>query len=87
MDMLETTTPLIASQLAMYAKLKNLQSQMMSTRLDIIELKKQMNEEAQHKAQRRERQIDQFGECLQCQQLLFDEFASSLRASILHNEL
>src|SRR6266540_5753425 len=50
-------------------------------------LKKQMNEEAQHKAQCREQQINQFGECLQHQQLLFNKFASSLLASILHNEL
>jgi len=71
----------------MYAKLKNLQSQTMSTRLGIIELKKQMNKEAQHKAQCREQQINQFGECLQHQQLLFNEFASSLLASIPHNEL
>src|SRR6266545_7538046 len=32
-------------------------------------------------------QINQFGECLQRQQLLFDEFASTLLTSIPHNEL
>jgi len=46
-----------------------------------------MNEEAQHKVQHQERQIDQFGERLQCQQLLFNKFASSLLASIPRNEL
>jgi len=59
----------------------------MSTRLDIIKLKKQMKEEAQCEAQHREQQIDQFGEHLQHQQLLFDDFASSLLTSIPHNEL
>ncbi len=53
-DKLKANTPPIASQLDVYAKLKNLQSQMMSTRLDIIDLKKQMKEEAQCKVQCRE---------------------------------
>ncbi len=71
----------------MYLRLKNLQSEMMLTRLGIIELKKQMKEEAEREAKHREQQIDQFGERLQQQQLLFDEFASSLLASIPCNEL
>ncbi len=71
----------------MYLRLKNLQSETMSTRLGIIDLKKQMKEEAEQEAKRHDQQIDQFGECLQWQQLLFDEFASSLLASIPHNEL
>ena len=50
-DELKANAPLIASQLDVYAKLKHLQSQTMSTRLDIINLKKQMKEEAQHEAQ------------------------------------
>ena len=78
MDKLKTTAPPIALQ---YAKLKNLQSQTMLTRLGIIDLKKQMKKEAECEAQRWEQQIDQFGECLQRQQLLFNEFASSLLAS------
>src|SRR6266540_1863606 len=86
-DELKTTAPPIASQLDVYAKLKHLQSQMMTTRLDIINLKKQMREEAQREAQRRERRIDQFGESLQRQQLLFYDFTSSLLASISCNEL
>src|SRR6266542_72633 len=71
----------------MYLRLKNLQSEMMLTRLGIIKLKKQMKEEAEREAKHREQQIDQFGERLQQQQLLFDEFASSLLASIPCNEL
>jgi len=59
----------------------------MSTRLGIIDLKKQMKEEAKREAKRQERQINQFGECLQRQQLLFDKFTSSLLASISCNEL
>ena len=46
-----------------------------------------MKEEAKWEAKCRDRQIDQFGERLQWQQLLFDEFASSLLASIPCNEL
>src|SRR6266498_4153899 len=84
---LDTNAPLIAKQLDMYLRLKNLQSDTMSTRLDIIDLKKQMKEEAEREAKRREMQIDQFGEHLQRQQVLFDEFASTLLASIPHNEL
>src|SRR6266498_1779611 len=71
----------------MYLRLKNLQLDTMSTRLGIINLKKQMKEEAEREAKRRDRQIDEFGERLQRQQLLFDEFASSLLASIPCNEL
>src|SRR6266508_6390889 len=59
----------------------------MLMRLGIIDLKKQMKEEAKQEAKCQEQQIDQFGEHLQRQQLLFDEFASSLLASIPHNEL
>src|SRR6266545_7168824 len=84
---LDTNAPLIAKQLDMYLRLKNLQSETMSTRLGIIDLKKQMKEEAEREAKRRDRQIDQFGEHLQRQQILFDEFASSLLASIPRNEL
>src|SRR6266498_2284724 len=87
LDELDTNAPSIASQLNMYSHLKNLQSETMSTRLGIIDLKKQMKEEAEREAKRRDRQIDQFGEHLQWQQLLFDEFASSLLASIPRNEL
>ena len=87
LDELNTTTPSIASQLNMYLRLKNLQSDMMSTRLGIIDLKKQMKEEAEREAKRCDRQIDEFGERLQWQQLLFNEFASSLLASIPRNEL
>src|SRR6266511_3057160 len=87
LDELDTTAPSIASQLNIYLKLKNLQSDTMLTRLGIIDLKKQMKEEAEREAKRRDRQIDEFGECLQWQQLLFDEFASSLLASIPRNEL
>src|SRR6266498_5173208 len=87
LDKLDTKSPSIASQLNMYSHLKNLQSETMSTRLGIIDLKKQMKEEAEREAKCRDRQIDQFGECLQRQQLLFDEFASSLLASIPRNEL
>src|SRR6266498_1711960 len=84
---LDTNAPSVASQLNMYLCLKNLQSDTMSTRLGIIDLKKQMKEEAEREAKRRDRQIDEFGERLQRQQLLFDEFASSLLASIPRNEL
>src|SRR6266511_3903684 len=84
---LDTNAPLIASQLDMYLRLKNLQSTTMSTRLGIIDLKKQMKEEAEREMKRRDMQIDQFGERLQKQQLLFDEFTSNLLASIPHNEL
>src|SRR6266540_2121813 len=87
LDKLDTKAPSIALQLNMYSRLKNLQSEMMSTRLGIIDLKKQMKEEAEREAKHRDRQIDQFGEHLQWQQLLFDEFASSLLASIPRNEL
>src|SRR6266511_4901112 len=59
----------------------------MLMRLGIIDMKKQMKEEAKQEAKCQEQQIDQFGEHLQQQQLLFDEFASSLLASIPHNEL
>ena len=58
---LDTNAPLIASQLDMYLRLKNLQSTTMSTRLGIINLKKQMKEEAEREAKRRKQQIDQFG--------------------------
>src|SRR6266496_698746 len=85
LDELNTTTPSIASQLNMYLRLKNLQSDMMSTRLGIIDLKKQMKEEAEREAKRRDMQIDQFGERLQRQQLLFDEFTSNLLTSIPRN--
>src|SRR6266542_2589470 len=84
---LDTNAPLIASQLDMYLRLKNLQSDTMSTRLGIIDLKKQMKEEAEREVKRRDMQIDQFGERLQRQQLLFDEFTSNLLASIPRNEL
>ena len=84
---LDTNAPLIASQLDMYLRLKNLQSTTMSTRLGIIDLKKQMKEEAEREAKHRDMQIDQFGERLQKQQLLFDEFTSNLLASIPRNEL
>src|SRR6266508_160434 len=84
---LNTNAPLIASQLDMYLRLKNLQSDTMSTRLGIIDLKKQMKEEAEREMKRRDMQIDQFGERLQKQQLLFDEFTSNLLASIPRNEL
>src|SRR6266545_5902982 len=87
MSKLKTTAPSIASQLNMYLRLKNLQLETMSTRLGIIDLKKQMKEEAGQEAKRREQQIDQFGERLQRQQLLFDKFASSLLASIPRNKL
>src|SRR6266511_3973752 len=60
MSELETTAPSIALQLNMYLKLKNLQSETMSTRLGIIDLKKQLKEEAEREAQRRDRQINQF---------------------------
>src|SRR6266511_1494863 len=86
-DELNTNAPSIASQLNMYLRLKNLQSETMLTRLGIIDLKKQMKEEAEREAKHRDRQIDQFGEHLQWQQLLFDEFASSLLASIPRHEL
>src|SRR6266545_3821016 len=82
LDELNTKAPSIASQLNMYLCLKNLQSETMSTRLGIIDLKKQMKEEAEREAKRRDRQIDEFGERLQWQQLLFDEFATGLLASI-----
>jgi len=84
---LDTNAPLIASQLDMYLRLKNLQSDTMSTRLGIIDLKKKMKEEAERETKRRDMQIDQFGERLQRQQLLFDEFTSNLLASIPCNEL
>ena len=87
MDELDTKAPSIASQLNMYLRLKNLQSETMSTRLGIIDLKKQMKEKAEREAKRCDQQIDQFGERLQWQQLLFNEFASSLLASIPRNEL
>src|SRR6266498_3607443 len=87
LDELDTNAPSIALQLNMYLRLKNLQSEMMSTRLGIIDLKKQMKEEAEQEAKHCDRQIDPFGEHLQRQQLLFDEFASSLLASIPRNEL
>src|SRR6266511_3119209 len=87
LDELDTKAPSIASQLNMYSHLKNLQSETMSTRLGIIDLKKQMKEEAEREAKHRNRQINQFGECLQRQQLHFDKFASSLLASIPRNEL
>src|SRR6266508_4613431 len=87
LDELNTNAPSVASQLNMYLRLKNLQSDTMSTRLGIIDLKKQMKEEAEREAKRRDRQINEFGERLQRQQLLFDEFASSLLASIPRNEL
>ncbi len=87
MSELETTAPSIALQLNMYLKLKNLQSQMMLTRLGIINLKKQMKEEAEREMQHQEQQINQFGECLHWQQLRFDKFASSLLASIPCNKL
>ncbi len=47
LDELDINTPSIASQLNMYLRLKDLQSSMMSARLDIINLKKQMKEEAE----------------------------------------
>ncbi len=53
-DKLKVNAPPIALQLDVYAKLKHLQSQMMSMRLNIIDLKKQMKEEAQCEAQCRE---------------------------------
>src|SRR6266511_5164851 len=87
LDELDTKAPSIASQLNMYLCLKNLQSEMMLTRLGIIDLKKQMKEEAEREAKRCDRQIDEFGEHLQRQQLLFDKFASSLLASIPRNDL
>src|SRR6266545_5466624 len=58
LDELDTKAP---------SRLKNLQSETMLTRLGIIDLKKQMKEEAK----RCDQQIDQFGEHLQQQQLLF----------------
>src|SRR6266540_1766744 len=87
LDELDTNAPSVAKQLNMYLRLKNLQSDTMSTRLGIIDLKKQMKEEAEREAKCRDRQINEFGERLQRQQLLFDEFASSLLASIPHNKL
>src|SRR6266511_6432462 len=87
LDELNTNAPSIASQLNMYLRLKNLQSDTMSTRLGIIDLKKQMKEEAEREAKCCNMQINQFGERLQRQQLLFDEFTSNLLASIPRNEL
>src|SRR6266542_3213413 len=84
---LDTNAPSVASQLNMYLRLKNLQSETMLTRLGIIDLKKQMKEEAEREAKRCDMQIDQFGERLQRQQLLFDEFTSNLLTSIPRNEL
>ena len=55
--------------------------------VDKIRYHRQMKEEAEREAKHREQQINQFEEHLQRQQLLFDEFTSSLLASILRNEL
>src|SRR6266540_3340801 len=55
--------------------------------VDKIRYHRQMKEEAEREAKHREQQINQFEEHLQRQQLLFDEFTSSLLASIPCNEL
>ena len=55
--------------------------------VDKIRYHRQMKEEAEREAKHREQQINQFEEHLQRQQLLFDEFTSSLLASISRNEL
>src|SRR6266498_2633205 len=54
LDELDTSAPSIAKQLNMYLRLKNLQLEMTSTRLGIIDLKKHMKEEAEREAKRRE---------------------------------
>ncbi|HEX9429848.1 MAG TPA: hypothetical protein VF944_05670, partial [Candidatus Bathyarchaeia archaeon] len=82
-DQLEVNAPPIASQLDIYTKMKSLQLQTMRMRTEIIDMKKQMREEVQH----RERMIDTFGERLQTQQNLFDGLAARLLDSIPRDEL